>query len=79
MEQMGYQAESGSWRGHYLTGAQELRHGTPDLPSPGTATPDTVRAMNLTLLFNYLAFQRTGPAPDELHQVEDVVVRKPFE
>jgi len=61
MEQMGYQAESGSWRGHYLTGAQELRHGTPDLPSPGTATPDTVRAMNLTLLFNYLAMRIKGP------------------
>jgi alkyl sulfatase BDS1-like metallo-beta-lactamase superfamily hydrolase len=58
---MGYQAGSGSWRGHYLTGAQELRHGTPDLPIPGTATPDTVRAMSLTLLFNYLGMRLNGP------------------
>ncbi|HTQ68446.1 MAG TPA: alkyl sulfatase dimerization domain-containing protein [Solirubrobacteraceae bacterium] len=60
-EQMGYQAESGSWRGHFLTGAQELRVGTPDLPFPGTATPDSVRAMSLTLLFNYLAMRLNGP------------------
>lgn len=46
LEQMGYQAESGSWRGHYLTGARELRHGTPSIPLAGTATPDTVRAMS---------------------------------
>jgi alkyl sulfatase BDS1-like metallo-beta-lactamase superfamily hydrolase len=61
MEQMGYQAESGSWRGHYLTGAQELRRGTPNIPIPGTATPDTVRGMSLTLLFNYFAMRIKGP------------------
>ena len=61
LEQLGYQAESGTWRGFYLTGAQELRHGTPNLPMPGTATPDSVRAMNLTLLFNYLAMRVNGP------------------
>jgi len=31
LEQLGYQAESGPWRNFYLTGAQELRHGTPNL------------------------------------------------
>jgi alkyl sulfatase BDS1-like metallo-beta-lactamase superfamily hydrolase len=60
-EQMGYQAESGSWRGHYLTGAQELRHGTPSVPFGGTATADTVRAMSLSLLFNYFAMRVNGP------------------
>ena len=29
-DQMGYQAESGPWRDVYLTGALELRHGTPE-------------------------------------------------
>jgi alkyl sulfatase BDS1-like metallo-beta-lactamase superfamily hydrolase len=29
-DQLGYQAESGVWRSAYLTGAHELRHGTPD-------------------------------------------------
>lgn len=61
LEQMGYQAESGSWRGHFLTAAQELRHGTPSPPMPGTATPDSVRAMSLTLLFNYLGIRINGP------------------
>ncbi|MBS1864239.1 MAG: MBL fold metallo-hydrolase [Actinobacteria bacterium] len=61
MEQMGYQSESGSWRGHYLTGAQELRQGTPSIPIPGTATPDTVRGMSLALLFNYFAMRIKGP------------------
>ena len=31
LEQLGYQAESGPWRNFYLTGAMELRHGTPNL------------------------------------------------
>lgn len=29
LEQLGYQSESGPWRNFYLTGAQELRHGSP--------------------------------------------------
>ena len=61
MEQMGYQAESGSWRGNYLSGAQELRHGKASLPFSGTATPDTVRGMSLALLFNYFAMRIDGP------------------
>ena len=31
LEQLGYQAESGPWRNFYLTGALELRQGTPNL------------------------------------------------
>lgn len=65
LEQMGYQAESGSWRGHYLTGAQELRHGVPDIPFEGTASADSVAAMNLTLLFNYLGIRLNGPKAAE--------------
>ncbi|HEY3434073.1 MAG TPA: alkyl sulfatase C-terminal domain-containing protein, partial [Solirubrobacterales bacterium] len=44
-----------------LTGAQELRHGVPDVQFPGTATADTVRAMSLQLLFNYMAMRLNGP------------------
>ena len=32
MEQLGYRAESGTWRNAYLTGAQELRNGSPEFP-----------------------------------------------
>jgi alkyl sulfatase BDS1-like metallo-beta-lactamase superfamily hydrolase len=54
LEQLGYQAESGPWRNFYLTGAQELRNGVAELPTPNTASPDTVRAMSLGLFFDYL-------------------------
>lgn len=54
LEQLGYQAESGPWRNFYLTGAQELRNGVAELPTPNTASPDTIRAMSLDLFFDYL-------------------------
>ena len=54
LEQLGYQAESGPWRNFYLTGAKELRDGVAKLPTPNTASPDTVRAMSLDLFFDYL-------------------------
>jgi len=60
-EQMGYQAESGPWRNFYLTGAKELREGVMQLPTPITASPDTVRAMSLDLFFDYLGVRLNGP------------------
>ena len=53
LEQLGYQAESGPWRNFYLTGAKELREGVKKLPTPNTASPDTVRAMTLEMFFDY--------------------------
>lgn len=61
LEQLGYQAESGPWRNFYLTGAKELREGVKKLPTPNTASPDTVRAMSLELFFDYLAVRLNGP------------------
>lgn len=61
LEQMGYQAESGPWRNFYLTGAKELREGVAKLPVPQTASPDTVRAMDLDLFFDFLAMRLNGP------------------
>jgi alkyl sulfatase BDS1-like metallo-beta-lactamase superfamily hydrolase len=57
LEQLGYQAESGPWRNFYLTGAKELREGVKQLPTPDTASPDTVRAMSLDLFLDYLAMR----------------------
>lgn len=64
LEQMGYQAESGPWRNFFLTGAQELRNGTPDLAGGrgGSASPDTVRAMTTGQFFDYLAVRLNGAA-----------------
>ncbi len=55
LEQLGYQAEAGPWRNFYLSGAKELRDGVKRLPTPDTASPDTVRAMPLDLFFDYLS------------------------
>ncbi len=62
MEQLGYQAESSTWRNAYLTGAQELRFGSPVLPEMvDTASPETIHALTLEMIFNYLAVRLNGP------------------
>lgn len=58
MEQLGYQAESATWRNAYLQGALEMRQGPPRLP--GIANPDMVRALPLDLFFDYLAVRVNG-------------------
>jgi alkyl sulfatase BDS1-like metallo-beta-lactamase superfamily hydrolase len=65
LEQLGYQAESGPWRNFYLTGAKELREGVMKLPTPDTASPDTVRAMDLDLFFDFLAMRLNGPKAED--------------
>lgn len=67
LEQLGYQAESGPWRNFYLTGAKELREGVQKLPTPDTASPDTVKAMDLDLFFDYLAMRLKGPEVADKH------------
>lgn len=60
LEQMGYQAESATWRNAYLQGALELRHGPPQLPGTSTASADLVRALPLDLWFDTLAMRLDG-------------------
>jgi alkyl sulfatase BDS1-like metallo-beta-lactamase superfamily hydrolase len=62
LEQLGYQAESGPWRNFYLTGAKELRDGVAQLPTPNTASPDTVRAMTPEMFFDYLGVRLDSEA-----------------
>lgn len=59
-EQMGYQAESGPWRGEYLQGALELRNGVPDLQVAVTASPDTIKAMPPEMTFDYYGVRLNG-------------------
>ncbi len=61
LEQLGYQAENGTWRCFYLQGANELRHGVKKLPVAVTASLDTIRAMSLDLFFDYLGVRLNGP------------------
>jgi alkyl sulfatase BDS1-like metallo-beta-lactamase superfamily hydrolase len=61
LEQLGYQAESGPWRNFYLTGAQELREGVKTPTMKTTASPDTIRAMTLDLLLDWIGTRIIGP------------------
>jgi alkyl sulfatase BDS1-like metallo-beta-lactamase superfamily hydrolase len=61
LEQLGYQAENGTWRDWYLSGAKELRDGVQQLPTPHTASADTVTAMTTGMLLGYLAVRLNGP------------------
>jgi alkyl sulfatase BDS1-like metallo-beta-lactamase superfamily hydrolase len=61
LEQLGYQAESAIWRNAYLQGALELRNGIPNKPSPNTMTPDTLRALTVDNIFDFLGVRLNGP------------------
>lgn len=54
-EQLGYQAESATWRGFYLTGAKELREGVHKFSHASTASSDTIKGMTVEMLLDYLA------------------------
>lgn len=54
-EQLGYQAESATWRGFYLTGAKELREGVHKFAHGSTDSPDTIKGMTIEMLFDYMA------------------------
>lgn len=60
LEQLGYQAECGPWRNFYLSGAQELRNGVQRTAAAQTASPDTIRAMDTGLFFDYLGIRLNG-------------------
>ncbi|MGD9988690.1 alkyl/aryl-sulfatase [Pseudonocardia sp.] len=60
-EQLGYQIEGPQWRGIYLGAALELREGVQPPPFE-TASPDTILAMPVGILFDFVAVHLNGPA-----------------
>ena len=56
LEQLGYQAESGTWRNAYLVGALELRRGnqTDSLSYFGGSSLETRAAMTPEMIFDYI-------------------------
>ncbi|NKC14417.1 MAG: MBL fold metallo-hydrolase [Gammaproteobacteria bacterium] len=68
MEQLGYQAESATWRNAYLLGAKELRHGAPKPPPGGVGaiSPKVVAMMPLAMLLDFLAIRINGQKADGL-------------
>jgi len=59
-EQLGYQAESATWRNAYLLGAFELRNGTPAVRVRAPVSVDVISALSLPLLFDYLGVRLNG-------------------
>src|SRR5262249_8314049 len=60
LEQLGYAAESATWRNAYLVGALELRQGRPDSAPRPPVRPDVIRAMSLDLVFDFLGVRLNG-------------------
>jgi alkyl sulfatase BDS1-like metallo-beta-lactamase superfamily hydrolase len=54
LEQLGYQAEAGTWRNAYLYGAQELRNGVMKIPVGNTLNADTLKAVSTEMFFDFL-------------------------
>ena len=61
LEQMGYQAESATWRNAFLYGAQELRHGVFQLPARIGMGADTLAGLTSDMFFDMMAI-RLDPA-----------------
>ena len=62
LEQMGYQAESATWRNAFLYGAQELRHGVFEVPMRGPGMgADILAGLSTDTFFDLLAI-RLDPA-----------------
>jgi alkyl sulfatase BDS1-like metallo-beta-lactamase superfamily hydrolase len=57
LEQLGYQAESGSWRSAYLQGAHELRNGTSQVDGADQGHATLIKAMSPQQIFDVLAAQ----------------------
>lgn len=53
-EQLGYQAESATWRNAYLYGAQELRQGVMEMTISRTLGPDLMQAMTASTMLDFL-------------------------
>ena len=66
-EQLGYLAESATWRSAYLFGAYELRHGTVKVGRGPALNPETVRSIPTEMLFDLLGVQFNGPRADGKH------------
>ncbi len=55
LEQLGYQAESGTWRNVYLSGALELRNGNTDNnDNRATSSGELMKSMTSKMLFDYM-------------------------
>ncbi len=69
MEQLGYQAESATWRNAYLQGAHELRNGIPQHLMRAPISADVIHSLTIPLFFDYLAVRLDGQKAEGMHMV----------
>ncbi|PRC91133.1 alkyl/aryl-sulfatase [Solimicrobium silvestre] len=71
LEQLGYQAQSAVERNAYLYGAMELRNGkkTPVAGELRTDSADTVKALSIDNIFDYLGVRLNAPKAEGKHIV----------
>ena len=73
LEQLGYQSESAPWRDFYLTGAHELRNGTPAVQGlRPSANADVLKAMTPEMVIDLCAMKLNGPAATHVSLSFDV-------
>jgi alkyl sulfatase BDS1-like metallo-beta-lactamase superfamily hydrolase len=68
-EQLGYLAESSTWRNAYLFGAQELRQGLPNAPPRPPMPRETLAALRTGQLWDMLGVRLNGPKAEGKHIV----------
>ena len=61
LEQLGYQAESGTWRSSYLQAANELRNGAPPDKGKISLGRHSIKALTLPMYFDLMAMRLDGP------------------
>ncbi|MDP1582644.1 MAG: alkyl sulfatase dimerization domain-containing protein [Bradyrhizobium sp.] len=69
LEQLGYAAESATWRNAYLFGAQELRQGMPKVPARAAMARETLAALRTEQLWDVLGIRLNGPKAEGKHIV----------
>lgn len=69
LEQLGYAAESATWRNAYLFGAQELRQGMPKTPPRPPMPRETLAALRTGQLWDVLGVRLNGPKAEGKHIV----------
>jgi alkyl sulfatase BDS1-like metallo-beta-lactamase superfamily hydrolase len=68
-EQLGYAAESSTWRNAYLFGAQELRQGMPKVGPRPPMPRETLAALRTAQLWDVLGIRLNGPRAEGKHIV----------
>jgi alkyl sulfatase BDS1-like metallo-beta-lactamase superfamily hydrolase len=60
-EQLGYLSEAATWRNAYLFAAQELRNGVAASGATASVSPDTLAALTIDMLFDFIGVRLNGP------------------